>query len=88
MPEHTIILTDADCTLIERVQLQLGLPSLEAAAEWLVKARLRRAARATTGRGRALYLVDHTGTRRIGASAAPSSPAELAVSRALLGLAA
>lgn len=36
----------------------------------------------------ALYLVDHTGTRRLGASAAPSSPAELVVSRALLGLAA
>jgi hypothetical protein len=36
----------------------------------------------------ALYLVDHTGTRRLGANAAPSSPAELVVSRALLGLAA
>lgn len=58
MPEHTITLTDADCTLLERVQLQRGLPSLEAAAEWLVKVRLRRAARATTGRGRALYLID------------------------------
>ncbi|CAN7258216.1 hypothetical protein LJR084_001199 [Variovorax sp. LjRoot84] len=58
MPEHTITLTDADCTLIERVQQQRGLPSLEAAAEWLVKARLRRAARTSTGRGRALYLVD------------------------------
>lgn len=58
MPEHIITLTEADCALIERVQLQRGLPTLEAAAEWLVKVRLRRAARATTGRGRALYLVD------------------------------
>ena len=36
----------------------------------------------------ALYLVDHTGTRRLGATAPSSSPAELVVSRALLGLAA
>lgn len=36
----------------------------------------------------AIYLVDHTGTRRIGAPATPASPAELVVSRALLGLAA
>ena len=57
MPEHTITFSDEDHALIERVQLRRGLPSLEAAAEWLVKARLRRAARATTGRGRALYLV-------------------------------
>jgi hypothetical protein len=37
----------------------------------------------------ALYLVDHTGTRRLGGALSPqSSPAELVVSRALLGLAA
>ncbi|SOD25229.1 hypothetical protein SAMN05518800_1804 [Variovorax sp. YR752] len=59
MPEHTITFTgDDDCALIERVQQRLGLSTPEAAAEWLVKARLRRAAQATTGRGRALYLVD------------------------------
>ena len=63
MPEHTIYLTDADRTLLERVQEERGLPSLEAAAEWLVKTRLRRAARTSTGRGRALYLVGRpTGT--------------------------
>jgi len=58
MPEHTITFTDEDHALIERVQFERGLPTFESAAEWLVKARLRRAARATTGRGRALYLVD------------------------------
>jgi hypothetical protein len=58
MPEHTITFSDADHELLQRVQLQRGLPSVEAAAEWLVKVRLRRAARATTGRGRALYIVD------------------------------
>jgi hypothetical protein len=57
MPEHTITLTDADRALIERVQEQRGLPSLEAAAEWLVKTRLRRAARMVSGRGRALSLI-------------------------------
>ncbi len=36
----------------------------------------------------ALYLVDHTGTRRLGTDRARSSPAELRVSRELLGLAA
>ena len=58
MPEHTITFTDADRALIERVQALRGFPTLEAAAEWLVKTRLRRAARSVTGRGRALYLVD------------------------------
>jgi hypothetical protein len=36
----------------------------------------------------ALYLVDHTGTRRLGTPAAPASPAELVVARELLGRAA
>lgn len=58
MPEHTITLSDADLALLERIQAQRGLPTPDAAAEWLVKARLRRAIRQTTGRGRALYLVD------------------------------
>jgi hypothetical protein len=57
MPEHTIQFTDADRTLIERVQEERGFPSLEAAAEWLIKTRLRRAARTSTGRGRALHVV-------------------------------
>lgn len=61
MPDHTFTLSDADLALIERVQALRGLPTLDAAAEWLVKARLRRAARQTTGRGRALYLVGQRG---------------------------
>ena len=36
----------------------------------------------------ALYLVDHTGTRRIGTDRAGASPAELRIGRELLGLAA
>jgi hypothetical protein len=57
MHEHTLTLSEADCALIERVQAMRGLPTLDAAAEWLVKILLRRAARTTTGRGRAIYVV-------------------------------
>ncbi len=60
MPDHTIHLTDDDRTLIERVQAARGFPSIESAAEWLVKTRLRRAARSTNGRGRAMYVVPRT----------------------------
>jgi len=58
MPDHSIQLTDADHSLLERVRARHGFPTLEAAAEWLVKTRLRRAVRTVTGRRRALYLVD------------------------------
>lgn len=43
--------------LLEQVRQQQGLATVEQAAEWLAKTRLRRTARATTGRGRALYAV-------------------------------
>lgn len=56
VPEITITLSQADRSLIERVQAARGMPTLEAAAEWLIKTRLRRAVRMSTGRGRALYL--------------------------------
>jgi len=64
MPVHVIDLTDDECALIVRVQRTRGLPTEQAAVEWLVKARLRRAARHATGRGRALYLVRHPGNTR------------------------
>jgi len=57
MPDHSIQLSDDDRALLARVQAQHGLPTLESAAEWLVKMRLRRAAEATAGRRRALRLV-------------------------------
>jgi hypothetical protein len=57
MPEHTITLNDEDRALIERVQMRRGFPTLEAAAEWLVKTRLRRAGRTTGGHGGTLFLV-------------------------------
>lgn len=54
MPEHTINLSDADAALLQQVQQQQGLPSPEAAAEWLIKRHLRRVGRTVTQRGRAL----------------------------------
>lgn len=58
MPEHTIMLSEDDHKLLERVQAERGLATPQDAAEWLIKTRLRRAVRQATGRGRALYLVD------------------------------
>ncbi|AQT48769.1 MULTISPECIES: hypothetical protein [Burkholderia] len=59
MPETSteIALSDADRDVLERVRQQYSLPSIEAAAEWLVKRRLRLTSKQLNGRGRALYLV-------------------------------
>lgn len=59
MPETSteIAISDTESEVLESVRKQLGLPSIEATAEWLVKRRLRRAAKQLNGRGRALYLV-------------------------------
>ena len=53
MPEHTINLSEADAALLQQVQQQQGLPTPEAAAEWLLKRHLRRVARAGCGAHRA-----------------------------------
>lgn len=58
MPDQEIIINDEECDLLERVRLQQGLASIEQAAEWLAKSRLRRQAKNISGRGRAVYLVD------------------------------
>jgi hypothetical protein len=47
--------------VLERVRDQQGLESIEQAAEWLAKSGIRKAAKKTTGRGRALYPVDNRG---------------------------
>lgn len=57
MPESTITLSESDMDLLERVRAQQGLQTIEQAAEWLAKTRLRRTARHSNGRGRALYTV-------------------------------
>lgn len=43
---------------LELVRGQQGLDSLEQTAEWLAKTAVRKAARRTTGRGRALYPIE------------------------------
>lgn len=57
MPEAQFEYDEAERELLERIRRRYALQSCEQAAEWLVKARLRRAAIKLTGRGRALYPV-------------------------------
>ena len=63
MPAYTLTLTDADAALLARVQRRFGFPSADVAAEWLLKKRLHRAARQTTGRGRSLYMLPRDARR-------------------------
>jgi hypothetical protein len=58
MPETTLTLSDPEMDLLERIRAQQGLQTVEQAAEWLAKTRLRRTARHANGRGRALYAVN------------------------------
>lgn len=46
---------------LERVRQQEGLQTIEQAAEWLIKQRLRSASLQLTGRNRALYPVRNRG---------------------------
>ncbi|GGM33054.1 hypothetical protein ACFQDN_21320 [Pseudomonas asuensis] len=57
MPQASFDYEDNECDLLDRVQQRKGLTDRNQAAEWLVKARLRRAAIKLTGRNRALYEV-------------------------------
>jgi phosphohistidine phosphatase SixA len=57
MPDQEITINDEERDLLERVRQQQGLESIEQAAEWLAKRRLRNQARQLSGRGRALYVI-------------------------------
>lgn len=57
MPDQHITLSDTQWALLEKVRGQQGLASVQQAAEWLAKSALRKAAKRTNGRGRALYPV-------------------------------
>lgn len=57
MPEYQIDVNDDEKKILEQVQMQQGLDSIEEAAEWLAKQRLLRQTRNLSGRGRALVLV-------------------------------
>jgi hypothetical protein len=60
MPELEFTLTEQEAELLERVRQREGLATIQQAAEWLVKRRLRNGARRLTGRNRALYAVTNT----------------------------
>lgn len=57
MPDQKLTLTDDDVLLLEKVRARYGLETIDQAAELLAKQALRRTARQSNGRGRALYLV-------------------------------
>lgn len=59
MPEvqHFFELNDQEKEVLEQVREAKGLNSLDEAARYLIKSRLRKAAMKATGRNRAIYLV-------------------------------
>ncbi|MDP2128165.1 MAG: hypothetical protein Q8K97_12395 [Pseudohongiella sp.] len=57
MPAIEMELSESDRQLLETIRTQQGLDTLDQAAEWLVKQRLRNASLKLTGRNRAVYVV-------------------------------
>jgi hypothetical protein len=57
MPDIHLELSEADTELLETIRQQQGLDSLDQAAQWLIKQRLRSASLRLTGRNRAIYPV-------------------------------
>ncbi|MEQ4541163.1 MAG: hypothetical protein ABN479_19720 [Billgrantia sp.] len=64
MPEALRLALDEELAqTLEAVREQQGLETLDQAAEWLLRRRLRKGTASLTGRGRALYPVNK-GVRR------------------------
>lgn len=61
MPELEIAVSDSELELIEEVRRMLDLPSIEEAATWLLKARMREQMERVAGRRRAMYEVKKQG---------------------------
>lgn len=57
MPEITLELTDQQAQMLETIRRQQGLETMDQAAEWLIKQRMRGASLKLTGRNRALHAV-------------------------------
>ncbi|MBK1874607.1 hypothetical protein FE848_15380 [Marinobacter sp. 1-3A] len=57
MPELTLELTEQQAQLLNTVREQQGLETMDQAAEWLIKQRMRGASLKLTGRNRALHAV-------------------------------
>mgnify|MGYP004344157205 FL=1 len=55
MPQNHLVLDDELERQLEAVRKQQGLTTLDQAAEWLARRRLRKGVGNLTGRGRALY---------------------------------
>ncbi|WP_447529833.1 hypothetical protein [Vreelandella sp. TE19] len=55
MPQHQVALDDELEAKLEAVRQQQGLDTIEQAAEWLLRRRMRKGVGSLTGRGRALY---------------------------------
>jgi hypothetical protein len=52
-----VFISDSERDVLERIRVRYALATVEQAAEWLAKRRLRRSTQQITGRGRALYAV-------------------------------
>ncbi|WP_375170732.1 hypothetical protein [Marinobacter sp.] len=57
MPEITLELTYQQADLLDTIRRQQGLETMDQAAEWLIKQRMRGASLKLTGRNRALHAV-------------------------------
>lgn len=57
MAEITLELTDQQAELLDTIRKQQGLETMDQAAEWLIKQRMRGASLKLTGRNRALHAV-------------------------------
>ncbi|WP_447555668.1 hypothetical protein [Vreelandella sp. EE22] len=57
MPQNHLVLDDELERQLEAVRKQEGLSTIDEAAEWLTRRRLRKGTQGLTGRGRALYPV-------------------------------
>lgn len=57
MPELTLELRPDEMELLETIRKQQGLQTVDQAAEWLIKQRLKGASLRLTGRNRAIHAV-------------------------------
>lgn len=58
-----MLLTDADLSLVERIRHARHMETLEAAAEWLIRTRLRRAMQHVAGPRRLRLVASKGGAR-------------------------
>ncbi|SDK77779.1 hypothetical protein SAMN05661010_00048 [Modicisalibacter muralis] len=64
MPELTLSYDEKMERMLEQVRREQNLASLDQAAEWLIRRRLRKGTAGLTGRGRTLHPITQQGDRR------------------------